>query len=353
VFLLAAARAPDKLRPDIESMTWLGKNVLVCAGPTQDLVCLKTDTGEPEWRLERVWEYERGFIGPSVWQHTIGRAGADDEEEQAKDEGKKEGKKVGKAAGRAGRQYAIVGGPVVVDSPKPGRTGSRSVFVAVAKGPARYAEYLSECVVYELDSSGTPVGMVTLPRMVRGGQRRVHAGGLVWACQGGGFVRLLPTPSRELEVAMGPGGPDKVCHVDWYRHLSRAEPEAWLISDPAGDPVAFGDDYAVRVSAGGYVPDADAGVYHFPISMVDLKSGVSRDLELKVPFTGQLPLPQTNFSRTTRAGGKDQWHPFGPYVLAVTGLRVDGTRLRITIGMENWARDLEFDLREPPAGAAK
>jgi hypothetical protein len=32
----------------------------------QDLVCLYTD-GHERWRQERVWEYERGFIGPGVF----------------------------------------------------------------------------------------------------------------------------------------------------------------------------------------------------------------------------------------------------------------------------------------------
>ncbi len=54
--------------------------------------------------MSRVWEYERGFIGPSVWQHFIARAGDDD----AKGQEVKKGEK----SDRPARRNAIVGGPV-------------------------------------------------------------------------------------------------------------------------------------------------------------------------------------------------------------------------------------------------
>ncbi len=59
------------------------------------------------------------------------------------------------------RQQSIVGGPVVVELADKRRDDRlRSIFVAVAKGPSRFGEYLSDCVVYELDSGGKPLAMV-------------------------------------------------------------------------------------------------------------------------------------------------------------------------------------------------
>jgi hypothetical protein len=318
--------------PDVRPLTRLGRDVRVCAGPVDNLVCLARDTGEPLWTLPRVWEYERGFIGPSVWQHTLTRGGRDVFED--KDD---------KPVPATGRRQAAVGGPVVVDGGEGG--GGARVFVAVAKGPARFAEYLSECVVYEVSARGTPVGVVTLPRMVRGGQAVVHNGGVVWACQGGGFVRLAP--SAERDHGFGPGGPDHLCDVEWYRGLRPARPKAWLTADPAGDPVAFGPGWAVRARSGGHVPAADAGEYRFPLGLMDLATGTARDLELRVPFTGRVPEPTTNFSRSSGAGGKDEWHALGPYLLGVTGLAADGDRLRVTLGMPDWARTVEFALPGP------
>jgi hypothetical protein len=37
-------------------------------------------------------------------------------------------------------------------------------------------------------------------------------------------------------------------------------------------------------------------------------------------------------------------HKLGPYLLGVTGLRVDGKALEITLGMGNWSAVLSFDL---------
>jgi hypothetical protein len=214
----------------------------------------------------------------------------------------------------------------------------------VAKGPARFTDYLAECVVYELSADGRPLGVVTLPRMVRGGRAVAQAGGVVWACQGGGFVRLVPADDRDLGLGMGPGGPDYLSDVEWNRGLRAARPAAWLTADPAGDPVAFGPGWAARVRSGGYVPAADAGEYRFPLAVVALATGAARDLELRVPFAGKVPEPQTNFSRTTGRDGKVQWEARGPYLLGVTGLAADGDRLRVTLGMRDWARSVEFEV---------
>jgi hypothetical protein len=339
VMLLAASRMPDKVRPAVQTLSWLGKDLLVSAGPVQDLLCLAADTGEPRWRVPRVWEFERGFIGPSVCQHFIERSGGEDEDGKEK---KKENAPV-----KPARRNAIVGGPVVVKA-EGGREPDRRVFVAVAKGPAHFGEYLSECVVYELGARGKPVGMVTLPRMIRGDAYRILDGGVVWACQGGGFVRLAASAHNGDMLRFGPGGPDLLCTVDWFRQLRPEHPEAWLSSDPAGDPVAFGDRVAFRVRTGGYVPDPAAGVFHFPIAVVDLETGAARPVELRVPFIGKLPEPKSNVSYSN-PGGKDRWQTLGPYKMAVTGLEVRGKRLRVTIGTESGAGAVEFDLDEVTA----
>lgn len=350
VFLLSAARMPDKVQPAVRPLSWLGQEVLVCAGPVQDILCLKADSGEPRWRVPRVWEYERGFIGPSVWQHFIARGGdwearrkeraGEKEKEEKKDAKKDENPE------KPARQYAIVGGPVVVDGPKDRREKGASVFVAVAKGPAQFAEYLSDCVVYELNANGSPVAMAALPRMVRGGAFRAHDGGVAWACQGGAFVRLAQSGNRPGGLGGGPGGPDMLCEVEWFRQLPRERPAAWLTSDPAGDPVALGERLAVGVRTGGYVPDAAGGVYHFPFAVLDLETGATRSVELRVPYTGKVPEPKTNFSRTLTPGGKDTWQARGPYLMAVTGLAVEGKRLRVIVGTETGASALDFDIDE-------
>jgi hypothetical protein len=304
-------RTWPKALPQGQPLAWLGENVLVCAGPVQDVLCLEGDTGKERWRVERIWEYQRGFVGPSVWQHVLCRHASDDE--------KKDGKQGKDEERPPARQHSIIGGPVVVDQ-------IQRIFVAVANGPSEYAEEVSDCVVYEFGFDGEPVAMVNLPRMILGGQYRVQKDGIVWACEGGAFVKLRISPRRNLgEFHMGPGGPDMLCRVDWYRQLSAEESDGWHPMAPANDSVAFGDDFAVRAFAGGYFK---VGTYCLPLSMIDLKTGTDRRMLLRVPWAED--------SRQTRE----------PHAVAITSLEVEGKRLRITLGMEKWARGVEFPIDE-------
>ena len=314
--MLWAARAPYKVQPSVAPLTVLGKDILVCAGALQDLIRLEGASGKTVWRQERIWEYERGFIGPSVWQHFIGRNGEDPFlaklKKKAKEQDKNEPKKEEKEP-EPSRHNSVVGGPIVVPALK---DGSPHMFVAVAKGPAEYAAYLSECVIYELNSSGipffNPVAMTTVPRMVLGGKYKVQRDGLVWACEGGAFVKLATSLPKNIISGIGPGGSDCLYRVAWYRHLLHEQPRAWLTSVPAGDPICFNDTHAFRV-IGGYVTDRAEKLYRFPIAVIDLKNGIDRQMLLSVPFKGELGEPKSNYSKST-IDGKEAWHSSVPQV---------------------------------------
>jgi hypothetical protein len=73
-FLLAPM---DSDAEDVTPLTDFGGKLLACAGPKEDLLCLDPANGKVEWRLDRLWEYERGYTGPSVWRHHLGRFGGD------------------------------------------------------------------------------------------------------------------------------------------------------------------------------------------------------------------------------------------------------------------------------------
>ena len=326
-----------QVRPDLQHLTRLGDDILVCAGPTQDLICLERDTGK-QLASTCVWEYKRSFIGPSVWQHFFARSGG-----EADDDGRKDKKMQKEKERPPQRQYSIVGGPIVVPTGKAGE-GEHSIFLAVSKGPAQYASYLSDCVVYEFGSDGRPLSMANLPRMVRGGWFRQQKDGIVWACQGNSFVKLGVSKVCQRGFGDGPGGPDLLCRVDWHRQLSADQPDAWLTSNTAGSPITFTDTHAFRVIAGGHVLEPTSTVYSFPVSVVDLKSGVDSALVLNVPFKGKVPEPHSNYSRSQSPQGKDRWQASGPYLLAITWLKVEGNRLHVTLGMQEWTRTLSFEI---------
>ncbi len=357
-YLLAAHR-PDYAAESIQQLTAMGSQVIVCAGPLDDLVCLNPLSGKEAWRVPRIWEFRRGFIGPSVWTHYIGRYGYEENDLKLAAEGPgKDGfadleylkqlrEEIKKAKARVEQDdYAVVAGPQVVPAGK-GWSGDlqHSIFVAVARSEkSAWAGYLADCTVYELNESGEPIGMVNLPRMVNGWQADVNEQGLVWACPRDAMVKLTPSSNRQT---MGGqlGGHDMLCRVAWYcQPEPLPEPQAWLIAGPAGDPVAYSPTHAFR-PAGGYILKRGEQIYHFPIRMFDLKSTQSQVLTLSVPFDGQVPKPETNYS-----GGDSQIHTFGPYLLGVTWLEVGGGILQIVLGTESGATAADFEITQVGGG---
>jgi hypothetical protein len=223
--LLWAARRPDYAISSVQSLNWVGKHLLVCAGPRQDLLCLDRAKGKEIWRLPRVWEFDRGFTGPSVWSNHLSRFGLDSfTEYTAKDpsgivnyKGKKGieaqqlAQKDAKAELAAARKEheelydcSLVAGPVVVSTGKALRGDQDyAIFVGVAKGPnrGRWSGYRSDCIVYEIGRSGQMVGRAVVPRMVNGWQFGQVENGVVWSCQrravSSGRARPAPTGVSE------------------------------------------------------------------------------------------------------------------------------------------------------------
>jgi hypothetical protein len=339
---LWASRRPETANPDIAPLTLLRSDnkdrVLACAGPLEPVRCFDIQTGKEIWSLPRLWEYRRGFTGPSVWQHHLGRHGRDwVEEKDVKDDEKAKNDK----NGDQNEVNYLVGGPIVVPQEK----GEPRIFLATGTAPPRYSTYLTECTVYEVNSSGSPVARAALPRLVQGGRFQVVDGGVVWSCGGGALVKLNNT-GREAGLHFGPGGHDCLCDIDWYRQLRVKTPTAWLTSDPSDDPLAFTSEQAFRVRIGGYVKEAKERIFRFPIAVVDLQTGQESSLLLTVPFEGDLPEPVTNVSRHTREDGTNTFATFGPYHLGITSLSARPGQLDVTLGMENWHRTLTFDFPE-------
>jgi hypothetical protein len=339
---LWAPRRPTYASSDIQYLSMMDDKIIVCAGPVQDILCLDSAKGELAWKCEHIWEYQRGFIGPSVWQHVMHRVGTEPgffNEEQDAD-----------AATAFNKKHicAIVGGPIVV--PHAGNDGGRErsrLFVAVARGPADpFAGYLSDCIVYEMNANGEPVALLNVPRMIEGARFARHDGALVWACDKDAFVRILPS-DQGRGIGMGRMGDfDCLGRIDWYRQFGAPQPCGWLVTDPAGDLVAFTATHALRVASGGYVRREQDRVYRFPLEMVDLTTGAQRELTLNVPFDGKIDLPKTNYGTSELPDGSRGVRTWGPYLLGVTNLEVACENLQLTLGMEDSSWVIEFKLRD-------
>lgn len=354
--LLLSATRPDYAFGDVQTLSWLGNNVLVCPGELPGLLCFDRAKGQLLWRLTRLWEFERTFKGPSVWNHSLKRRGRDQDHEFEDDPGdviQVRGASPSRDDEREARyaparppwrlsneiEGAIVGGPVVVTKSRNGRGSTSAIFVAVAKGPKdAWSGYLADCVIYELDAQGGPIAMHNSHRMVIGQSFRLLSDGLAWSTQRGGLMRISLT---ELPGFPGPGMVDCLCKVEWYREFRPTFRRAWFSADPVDGVATFSRRSQFRTVSGGYVRKAEEAVYRFPIAVVDLSKGSLRELKVAVPLERQLKLPQVN----ARAGAGGV-HAEGPHLLAITGLEVDnaGRRLKVVLGMDDSATGLEFAL---------
>lgn len=332
---LWASRRPNYATSSIQHLARLGERILVCAEDTQDILCLERDTGKEAWRLERVWEYQRGFIGPSVWSHFLSRFGL--ETTQSKDQ-KSDEVRLAREAFDKQFACAIVAGPLVVHRERKVGVSHDRIFVGVSKGPVGpYSGYLSDCVVYELNEQGTPIAIIRLPEMIEGSSFCVLNDGIIWKCQNQAMVKIGLSEGRASFVS-GPGSTDGIGKINWYRQLDAKKQKAWLVSGWMNIPIAFGKS-TFRLPAGGYITKRSDCIFHFPLGIIDLKTGLERDLTLEVPFRGEVPDPETNFCSEVQQNGETSWSTLGPYLLTVSEIWLEGDRLRIGLESGDWSMD--------------
>ncbi len=312
-------------------------SVIVCPGEQQDILSLNRDTGEEMWRVERIWEYERGTLnclglcpGPYIDRFGIDWKWSHDEREFEQARKQFEDRFSG----------TIIGGPVVVPHSwsGPGDDDTKySVFVSVYRNykpdPSGYS---GECVVYELRSDGDAVWIqstVTTPQTLYGPRAHPIADGVIWTGENNSMLKLSVVPLPR----------DLLTTIEWYRQLLPGESEAWLTTALAWrkDPIALSERYAFRPLGGGYISSPGDQVYHFPLAMIDLQNGNVRPLVLNVPFQGQVVEPILGaFEQDGRL------LVFSPYLLSVTWLEMRETTLRVVLDTDQARTAVDFEVGE-------
>lgn len=335
---------------DIQQLSWIGDRLLVCPEAMQPVYCIDPYVGREVWRIDRIWEFQRGFIGPSVWQHYIGRFGIEEYELE------RTNINLARAAFDKQYQCALVGGPVCVPLNFMRDNGpqreTHSIFVAVTRSPAReWAGYLSDCLLYEFGDGGEPVSMGTLPQVVNGSQFCVRGGDVIWKCQNETFVRVSAARSAPM-MSMGPGGSDCVFNLAWARRIEYEDPKAWFVAGNGSDSTAFGENYAYCLPDGGYVLRRTNTLYSFPIAAVDLSTGIETILTLNVPFKGSFPLPTSNTSTDTMADGSKSVRALSSHLLSIIRLTARGRTLEITLASETQTAVLDFGAETALPGVA-
>jgi hypothetical protein len=229
--MLWASRGPRQATPGLLPLVPCGDAFLVTPGPQEAIYCL--DPARPDmpvrWKLEKPWEFRRGFTGPSVWSHHLSRFGMDpfhqdgpetidwksfvareikgvtpEFREEYRKNAEVQMTELKKVEVDLQRRCQMSGGPFVVTSE--GRSAP-TIFVAVAESeePGPWARYLAHTIIYEIEAGkGTPEAMIRLPRNPLGSEARVKDGGLLWRCEENGIVCLEPSHRCSMPASRWP-----------------------------------------------------------------------------------------------------------------------------------------------------
>lgn len=320
---LLAARRPHYPWPALRPLTALGERVLVCGGPRESLLCLDPHTGEALWELEALWEFERSFMGPSVWSHTVSREGESDFGQLAAEE------RATRRERRNGeRREHLLAGPAVVSGSDWGGSPSHAIYMMVAHASSgRWASYRADCTLYEIDARGAVRALSPMPRLAEAafesdGER------VLWSLTEGAWASIEPSPSFASGPRMGPGGPDCRARIAWFRDNTYAVPEGtWLAHSGRSSSIAFGATYAYRPAYGGLIPRADGGLLRIPIQRVERASGALDLLHLDLAFDGpELRNPETNYNWV-----RGTYFKAGAYVAGLRELALEGDELSFDV----------------------
>lgn len=348
---------------NLQTLSRMGDSLVVCAGPRENVIVLEAATGKTRWQAPRPWEYEKGFIGPSVWSHFIDRHGSPRFDSQAR-------KTFQTAHGELGvpgwerespmpdgvgvrmprptrRLNSIVAGPVPLQVTQ-GKWPQFSLFVVTSQTMEEtLPSSLSACVVYEFDQGGGCIGMVTLPRFVDPLRFQILEDSVVWRCEQSDRVRLYPSSRESHPLGGGIGNPKKTIDIDWHparRGRAPASKEAlaaWLRQGVFAEAAAFHGETLLSVTEGGFIEREGSGAFRYPLMLTDFNSGETRRLMLNLPFEGEVIPPE---GKSVRSG--DQWVADTPFLMTIESLAARGHELLVEFHYGYFRWTLAFDLDE-------
>jgi hypothetical protein len=320
--LLAPMGTPAS-RGDLRTLTLLGPVLVVAGGPTEPLVALDLKTGEERWRLERLWDFERGYVGPSMWQHHVGRFGQfalGDEAEAA------EALKQRRAQFDARQIGQLAWGPFAIT--RDGwRTESGLLVVATTAPRDEWPDQREQAWLYEISEYGQVVSVAPLPRRPLSSACIALGDRVIVACTKGAFACLAGT---RVDINSFPGsGHDAIARIAWYREFDPPRTSAWLASEPAAPAVALSSGLIVRATDGGRLQREGDHVMTFPLLVLDPITGNSRDATLSVPFDGAIGRPDTNFSSDGTT-----MRTWMPQAIGLTGLSIADGKLQVSLATQ-------------------
>lgn len=333
--VLLAPMGTPAARGDLRSLTLLGRVLVVAGGPTEPLVALDAMTGSELWRLGLLWEFERGYVGPSTWQHYVSRFGEFAMCLQTEGDRALQQRRAEFHARTVGQ---LAWGPFAIE--RDGWRKEAGLLVVATTAPRdEWPDQREQAWLYEISEHGQVVSVAPLPRRPLSSACVALGDRVIVACTKGAFACLAGT---RVDVSSFPGsGHDAIARIAWYREFDPPRTGAWLASEPAAPAVALSPGLVVRATDGGRLEREGDHVMTFPLLLLDPITGNSRDATLSVPFDGAIARPDTNYSSdgtTLRT-----WMPQG---IGLTGLSIADSKLQVSLATENARALVSFRLSE-------
>jgi hypothetical protein len=302
----------DAAPADAESppVVLIDDQVILCAGTAREIVALDRRTGETDWAVARIWEYERH---DSNGEYSVLRA------------------KGAENLAALARQSRIAAGPFVV-----GTAEDQRVFVAVTRVREAQTETpIEEGFTYEI-RYGVPISVTRLPRPVRNEGPRVVSRGVLWSCKHGALA--LQQPSHQEQRGYGEtGSTDRVGTLRWYREFDEAVPPAWLRTGLRHHWSAITGGASFAIGGAPFIRAIGDKVFRIPLRRFDLDSGVESSLEVVVPFGGDLPAFDRAKGERVGPDGEKQVQFWEAWGIRVVGMKADDGRLGIELSPDNGA----------------
>lgn len=329
---LWASSYPNFGFSDVKRLTWVGEDLLICAGATEPIRLFDGETHKESWSLPRLWEFQRGFIGPSVWSHYLGRFGQDNFGSDRADPKTA-------SAFRSLFQGRILAGPFAFGKSYLARY---EVVVEVERKDA-YAGYIGDCFVYDLDSRGQPFKRTPLPQIVVGSGLIQTSDGFVTPTQNRGLMRMQCPGEDDRFGGMGPGGPDATGEIVWFFQHPKVAQNHWLSTGPPYDTVAYGSGFALRANSGWYADAGDHSKITVPIDRIDLANGNTVGWKVVMTLPKPLDLPKTNYG-----SGPNGTYTSGAYQVGLTYIEIKRGKVRFFFATENSIEYVDFPLPPSP-----
>jgi hypothetical protein len=342
--------------PPVSRLTGIKNGVVVCLPWTQELLCFN-EIGEQTWRLPRIWEFERWNMGPTSGFWGIDPFGAEVEEgvtagipegldpKDAEEQQKAAQEKIDNMlrdqrafrAGRSEKFYRdykawIASGPVKVPPADDERDEERLMFaVGKARIPTNaHAPPASECVIYQVSAeSGGVEAMTSIPRLVYPRPHVGSRGASIWTCEGGSIARIGIGDSDDLQ-----------CPVEWYRAYPGLVDSSW--DEGASTSVScLTSNRLFRTGFEYHIPDGEKALT-FQINVVDIATGLARDMTLVIPFEGKVPKHEEG-----PAGDPSCTQMFGrpAFRIAIERLEIDGHALIVVVRTGKLQTGIDFDIQ--------